>query len=99
MTKKEILQAAEENSMNYCIQRGMAKAAFIDGALWALKKSKELLENIKSDFKVLYDEKLNSKRDLVCEIDNGMLLIYYKDDNSVVKKMSVSDILVTKNDE
>ena len=29
MTKKEILQAAEENSMNYCIQRGMAKAAFL----------------------------------------------------------------------
>lgn len=25
MTKKEILQAAEENSMNYCMQRGMAK--------------------------------------------------------------------------
>ena len=49
MTKKEILQAAQENSLNYCIQRGMAKAAFIDGALWALKKSKELLENIKSE--------------------------------------------------
>ena len=49
MTKKEILQAAEENSMNYCIQRGMAKAAFIDGALWALKYSKELLEKMKSE--------------------------------------------------
>lgn len=43
MTKKEILTAAEENSMNYCIQRGMAKAAFIDGALWALGKSREAL--------------------------------------------------------
>ena len=49
MTKKEILQAAEENSMNYCIQRGMAKAAFIDGALWAMKKSKELLEKLRSE--------------------------------------------------
>lgn len=49
MTKKEILQAAEENSMNYCIQRGMAKAAFIDGALWAMRKSKELLEKLRSE--------------------------------------------------
>jgi hypothetical protein len=46
MTKKEILQAAEENSMNYCIQRGMAKAAFIDGALWALKHIRESLVNV-----------------------------------------------------
>ena len=49
--------------------------------------------------KVLYDERLNTKRDLVCDIDNGILLIYYKDDNSVVKKISVSDILLTKNEE
>ena len=49
MTKKEILQAAEENSMNYCIQRGIAKSSFIDGALWALKQSKELLEKMKSE--------------------------------------------------
>ena len=45
MTKKEILQAAENNSMNYCIQRGIAKAAFIEGALWAMKKSKEIIYN------------------------------------------------------
>ena len=56
MTKKEILQAAEENSMNYCIQRGMAKAAFIDGALWALKQSKELLEKKKSELDTEYHE-------------------------------------------
>ena len=56
MTKKEILQAAEENSMNYCIQRGMAKAAFIDGALWALKQSKELLEKLKSELDTEYHE-------------------------------------------
>ena len=56
MTKKEILQAAEENSMNYCIQRGMAKAVFIDGALWALKQSKELLEKMKSELDTEYHE-------------------------------------------
>lgn len=56
MTKKEILQAAEENSMNYCIQRGMAKAAFIDGALWALKQSKELLEKLRSELDTEYYE-------------------------------------------
>lgn len=56
MTKKEISQAAEENSMNYCIQRGMAKAAFIDGALWALKQSKELLEKLKSELDTEYHE-------------------------------------------
>ena len=56
MTNKEILQAAEENSMNYCIQRGMAKAAFIDGALWALKQSKELLEKLKSELDTEYHE-------------------------------------------
>lgn len=49
--------------------------------------------------RVLYDEKLKTKRDLVCEIDNGTLLIYYKDDNSIVKKMQVSDILLTKNED
>lgn len=43
MTKKEILKAAEDNSMNYCIQRGMAKAAFIDGALWALKEARKMM--------------------------------------------------------
>ncbi len=52
-----------------------------------------------SILRVLYDEKLKTKRDLVCEIDNGNLLIYYKDDSSVVKKMTISDILLTKNDD
>ena len=58
MTKKEILQAAEENPMNYCSQRGMAKAAFIDGALWALKQSKELLEKLKSELDTEYHEEM-----------------------------------------
>ena len=52
-----------------------------------------------SILRVLYDERLKTKRDLVCEIDNGNLLIYYKDDSSIVKKMLISDILLTKNDE
>lgn len=47
MTKREILEAAEENSMNYCIQRGMAKSAFIEGAIWAMKKCREILDNAK----------------------------------------------------
>lgn len=45
MTKKEILEAAEAYAMNYCIQRGMAKAAFIDGALWAMKYCKEVIKS------------------------------------------------------
>lgn len=49
MTKKEILEAAEANSLNYCIQRGLAKSAFIDGALWAMKKSREIIEKAKND--------------------------------------------------
>jgi DNA-binding LacI/PurR family transcriptional regulator len=48
MTKKEILEAAEANAMNYCIQRGMAKAAFIDGALWAMKQTRSILEDAKA---------------------------------------------------
>lgn len=56
MTKKEILEAAEANAMNYCIQRGLAKAAFLDGALWALRQSKELLEKLKSELDTEYHE-------------------------------------------
>ena len=43
MTKKEILKAAEENAMNYCMHRSVAKVAFVEGALWALNFAKELL--------------------------------------------------------
>ena len=46
---------------------------------------------------ILVEEKLKSKRELICDIDNGMLIIYYKDDGSVVKKISVSEILLTPN--
>lgn len=41
MTNKEILQAAEENAMRYCMQRGIAKNAFVDGAMWARKTIQE----------------------------------------------------------
>lgn len=56
MTKKEILQAAEENAMNYCIQRGMAKAAFIEGALWAMQRSREIIEKAKNELDADYHE-------------------------------------------
>lgn len=49
-----------------------------------------------SILKILIDERLKQRRELVCEIDSGMLLIYYKDDGSVVKKISISDILTSK---
>ncbi len=47
-----------------------------------------------SILKVIYEETLNIKRDLVCDIDNDTLLVYYRDDSSVVKKESVSELLL-----
>ena len=47
--------------------------------------------------KVLYEETLNIRRDLVCNIDGDSLIIFYKDDNSVVKKESISSILLSQN--
>ncbi len=47
--------------------------------------------------KVLFEESLNIRRDLVCSIDGDNLIIYYKDDNSVVKKESISSILLSQN--
>ncbi len=47
--------------------------------------------------KVIYEETLNMKRDLVCDIDGDTLLIYYKEDGSVVKKESISAILISQN--
>lgn len=49
MTKKEILEAAEANAMNYCSQRGMAKAAFIEGAMWAMKETRKMLIELSLD--------------------------------------------------
>lgn len=45
--------------------------------------------------KIVFEEKLSLKRELVCEIENDTLLIYYKDDGSVVKKVAISEILLT----
>lgn len=47
--------------------------------------------------KVLFEETLNIRRDLACTIDGDSLIIYYKDDNSVVKKESISSILLSQN--
>ena len=49
MTKKEILQAAEENTMNYCMHRTVAKRAFIDGAVWAMQKTRDIIEKAKCE--------------------------------------------------
>lgn len=48
-----------------------------------------------SILRILVEEKLRTKRELVCDIDKDILLIYYKDDGSVVKKISISEILLT----
>lgn len=47
-----------------------------------------------SILRILYEETLNKQRELVCNIDAGNLMIYYKDDGSVVKRMTVSEILL-----
>lgn len=44
--------------------------------------------------KVLYEERLNIKRELVCEVDDENVIIYYKDDGSVVKKIPITEILL-----
>lgn len=43
----------------------------------------------------LVEETLTMKRELVCDIDNDILLIYYKDDGSVVRKIPIAEILLT----
>lgn len=47
--------------------------------------------------KVLFEETLNIRRDLVCSIDGDNIIIYYKDDNSVVRKDTISSILLSQN--
>lgn len=48
MTKREILDAAEENAMSYSTYHGIAKAAFVDGALWAMKQTRSIIEDAKA---------------------------------------------------
>ena len=43
-----------------------------------------------SILKVLFEETLNIRRDLVCNIDGDNLIIFYKEDSSVVKKETIS---------
>ncbi len=68
-----------------------------------LKLSKKFISTIaiyRQDgtiLKVLFEETLNIRRDLFCTIDGDSLIIYYKDDNSVVKKESISSILLSQN--
>ena len=50
-----------------------------------------------SILKVLFEETLNIRRDLICSVDGDNLIVYYKDDNSVVKKESISSILLSQN--
>lgn len=47
--------------------------------------------------KVLFEETLNIRRDIACTIDGDNIIIYYKDDNSVIKKESISGILLSQN--
>lgn len=47
---------------------------------------------------VLIEETLTQRRELVCEIDDGTLLIYYKDDGSVVRKIPISEILLSQDE-
>lgn len=50
-----------------------------------------------SILKVLFEETLNIRRDIACTIDGDNIIIYYKDDNSVIKKESISSILLSQN--
>ena len=47
--------------------------------------------------KVLFEESLNVRRDVSCTIDGDSIIIFYKDDNSVIKKESISSILLSQN--
>lgn len=46
MTNKDILQAAEENAMQYCMHRGVAKGAFVEGALWAMQECRKMIQDV-----------------------------------------------------
>ena len=50
-----------------------------------------------SILKVLFEETLNIRRDISCTIDGDNIIIFYKDDNSVIKKESISSILLSQN--
>lgn len=58
MTKKEILAAAEANAMNYCMHRGVAKGAFVEGALWAMQICREIVDKAKNSLDTDYHEEM-----------------------------------------
>lgn len=49
MTEKELQEAADQYTEKYIMHRGVARIAFVEGALWALEKSKEILKNLNSE--------------------------------------------------
>ena len=42
--------------MNYCMHRGIAKAAFVEGAMWAMNRSRDVLEKAKNELDIEYHE-------------------------------------------
>jgi len=48
--------------------------------------------------KILFNETLSAKRELVCDINGDNFLIYYKDDGSLVKRTTLTAILLSGND-
>ena len=58
MTKREILDAAESNALNYCMHRGVAKGAFVEGALWAMQKCREIVDKAKNDLDTEHYEEM-----------------------------------------
>ena len=46
MDKNEILESAEICSKKFGADQKMAKSAFIEGALWAMKKTRLMLINL-----------------------------------------------------
>lgn len=44
--------------------------------------------------RILYEERLNIKRELVCEMDNENIIIFYKDDGSVIKKIPIIEVIL-----
>ncbi len=67
------------------------------------KTEKKFINNIAvyredgSIHQILFTETLSNKRELVCDISANNLMIYYKDDGSIVKKTTISDILLSEN--
>ena len=44
---------------------------------------------------ILFEETLNIKRELFCDVNGDNLIIYYKDDGSVVKKDTITNLILS----